>query len=156
MHPLLKKILDPPLIRLKSFDWLSHHGIENVYVRKIGWFEKRPGKYGVKLKVYRGVWKIEVREIETALDRTIIGECSHYPMTFVNQDPILITSNCLQGRIVWLQSSVSVVKANFKFHQTSSPRKFTAPFNNMRTLKFEAQPTNGFFAAVNQVFGGSS
>ena len=33
---------------------------------------------------------------------------------------------------------------------------FTAPFNNMRTLKFEAQPTNGFFAAVNQVFGGSS
>ena len=33
---------------------------------------------------------------------------------------------------------------------------FTAPFNNMRTLKFEGQPTNGFFAAVNQVFGGSS
>ena len=33
---------------------------------------------------------------------------------------------------------------------------FTAPFNNMRTLKFEAQPTNGFFAAVNEVFGGSS
>ena len=32
----------------------------------------------------------------------------------------------------------------------------TAPFNNMRTLKFKAQPTNGFFAAVNQVFGGSS
>ena len=32
----------------------------------------------------------------------------------------------------------------------------TAPFNNMRTLKFEAQPTNGFFAADNQVFGGSS
>ena len=33
---------------------------------------------------------------------------------------------------------------------------FTAPFNNMRTLKFEAQLTNGSFAAVNQVFGGSS
>ena len=33
---------------------------------------------------------------------------------------------------------------------------FTAPFNNMRTQKFKAQPTNGFFAAVNQVFGGSS
>ena len=32
----------------------------------------------------------------------------------------------------------------------------TAPFNNMRTVKFKAQPTNGFFAAVNQVFGGSS
>jgi len=26
----------------------------------------------------------------------------------------------------------------------------------MRTLKFEAQPTNAFFATVNQMFGGSS
>ena len=32
----------------------------------------------------------------------------------------------------------------------------TAPFNNMRTLKFKAQPTNVFFATVNQMFGGSS
>ena len=31
-----------------------------------------------------------------------------------------------------------------------------APFNNMRTLKFKAQPTNAFFATVNQIFGGSS
>ena len=33
---------------------------------------------------------------------------------------------------------------------------FTAPFNNMRTLTFKAQPTNAFFATVNQVFGDSS
>ena len=33
--------------------------------------------------------------------------------------------------------------------------RFTAPFNNMWTLKFKAQPTNTFFAAVNQMFGGS-
>jgi len=26
----------------------------------------------------------------------------------------------------------------------------------MRTLKFKAQPTNAFFATVNQMFGGSS
>ena len=26
----------------------------------------------------------------------------------------------------------------------------------MRTLKFKSQPTNSFFAAVNQMFGGSS
>ena len=26
----------------------------------------------------------------------------------------------------------------------------TAPFNNMQTLKFKAQPTNAFFATVNQ------
>ena len=32
----------------------------------------------------------------------------------------------------------------------------TAPFNNMRTLKFKAQRTNAFFATVNQIFGGSS
>ena len=29
-------------------------------------------------------------------------------------------------------------------------------FNNTRTLKLKAQPTNAFFAAINQVFGGSS
>ena len=32
----------------------------------------------------------------------------------------------------------------------------TAPFNNMRTLKFKAKPTNAFFATVNQLFGSSS
>ena len=31
-----------------------------------------------------------------------------------------------------------------------------APLNNMRTLKFEAQPTNAFFATVKQMFGGPS
>ena len=30
------------------------------------------------------------------------------------------------------------------------------PFKNMRTLTFKAQPTNAFFATVNQVFGDSS
>ena len=33
---------------------------------------------------------------------------------------------------------------------------FTAPFKNMRTLKFKARPTNEFFATVNQKFGGLS
>ena len=35
-------------------------------------------------------------------------------------------------------------------------RTFTAPFNNMRTLKFKVQPTNAFFATINQIFGGFS
>ena len=30
------------------------------------------------------------------------------------------------------------------------------PFNNMRTVKFKAQPTNAFFATVNQMVGSSS
>ena len=34
--------------------------------------------------------------------------------------------------------------------------EITALFNNTRTLKLKAQPTNAFLAAVNQVFGGSS
>ena len=33
-------------------------------------------------------------------------------------------------------------------------RRFTAVFNNMRTVKFKAQPTVTFFAAVNQISGG--
>ena len=36
------------------------------------------------------------------------------------------------------------------------PILLTAPFNNMQTQKFKAQPTNAFFATVNQMFGGSS
>ena len=34
--------------------------------------------------------------------------------------------------------------------------KLTALFNNTRSLKFKAQPTNALFATVNQMFGGSS
>ena len=33
---------------------------------------------------------------------------------------------------------------------------FTAPLNNMWTLKFKAHPTDVFFAAANQMFGSSS
>ena len=36
------------------------------------------------------------------------------------------------------------------------PGFVTAPFNNMRTPKFKAQPTNALFTAINQIFGGSS
>ena len=32
----------------------------------------------------------------------------------------------------------------------------TAPFNDMGTLKSKVQPTNTFFATVNQMFGGFS
>ena len=42
---------------------------------------------------------------------------------------------------------------NGKF--TMDFRGFTALFNNMRTLKFKAQPTNAFFATVNQIFSDS-
>ena len=39
---------------------------------------------------------------------------------------------------------------------SKSKSGFTAPFNNMRTLKFKAQLTNAFFPTVNRMFGGSS
>ena len=40
--------------------------------------------------------------------------------------------------------------------QSCAGSNVTAPFNNMRTPTFKAQPTNAFFATVNQVFGDSS
>ena len=44
------------------------------------------------------------------------------------------------------------------FHRSwcTAKNKITAPFNNAQTLKFKAQPTNAFFATINQMFGGSS
>ena len=44
----------------------------------------------------------------------------------------------------------------FLFFLLISMTIITALFNNMRTLKLKAQPTNAFFATVNQMFGGSS
>ena len=40
---------------------------------------------------------------------------------------------------------------NFSVFLSSCSDTLTAPFNNMRTLKFKAQPTNAFFATVNQM-----
>ena len=40
--------------------------------------------------------------------------------------------------------------------QSNDEIELTAPFNNMRTLKLKAQPTNSFFATINQTFGCSS
>ena len=48
-------------------------------------------------------------------------------------------------------------KVQYSRNQAIKPGKqLTAPFNNMRTLKFKAQPTNAFFATVNQMLAGSS
>ena len=41
-------------------------------------------------------------------------------------------------------------------HHHGRQSSLTALFNKMRTLKFKSQPTNTFFATVNQMFGGSS
>ena len=45
---------------------------------------------------------------------------------------------------------------NLKFLQSTTVTNITAPFNNIRTPEFKAQPTNAFFTTVNQLFGGSS
>ena len=50
-----------------------------------------------------------------------------------------------------------VAGINFATHRALNKTMFiTALFNNMRTLKFKSRPTNAFFAAVNQMFGGFS
>ena len=52
--------------------------------------------------------------------------------------------------------NVSAVDETDPSKPSGKKQTITAPFNNMRTLKFKAQPTNSFFATVNQMFGGSS
>ena len=83
---------------------------------------------------------------------------------------------CLGNSRVWRQllfivslfAMVTLQKHDVDYILRTSPEKtvpgrnlqtvtdLTAPFNNTRTLKFKAQPTNAFFATVNQMFGGSS
>jgi len=53
-----------------------------------------------------------------------------------------------------LHSNYSISKKNLTLSEEAF--HITAPFNNMRTLKFKAQLTNAFFATVNQMSGGSS
>ena len=65
-----------------------------------------------------------------------------------------------------LQRKSVQTKPSFGGRQSSPPpyrpyakftkKSLTAPFNNMRTLKFKAQPTNAFFRYRQQKFGGSS
>ena len=70
---------------------------------------------------------------------------------------------CVLFRSAWSAESLALVETCHAQAQNQigipmrvQSVKFTALFNNMRTLKFEALPTNAVFAAVNQVFGGSS
>ena len=52
-------------------------------------------------------------------------------MTFVNQDPILITSNSLQGRIVWLQSRVDI---HLYYNVAESQRRSSAQHKHFLNL----------------------
>ena len=53
----------------------------------------------------------------------------------------------------WPLNRVSTVFADICRHLYV---QLTSPFNKMRILKLKAQPTNVFFATVNQILGGSS
>ena len=82
--------------------------------------------------------------------RTFLGAC----VLFARWDLGLFQMSCFCH---------AKLKAGFKGWQmcgrsmvSESNFWIIAPFNNMRTLKFKAQPTNAFFATVNQMFGGSS
>ena len=64
-------------------------------------------------------------------------------------------------RILWqnklVESNISYESEDQETEKTlGSQYTLTAPFNNMGTLKFKAQPTNAFFATVNRIFCGSS
>ena len=53
--------------------------------------------------------------------------------------------------VYWRRWLLQVSHLFFKFNICF----LTAPLNNMRIQTFKAQPTNAFFANVNQMFGGS-
>ena len=63
-------------------------------------------------------------------------------------------SCALNSQVLALNVMFTIWKSTFEYKNRFFA--FTAPFNNMRTLTFKAQPTNAFFATVNQVFGDSS
>ena len=56
----------------------------------------------------------------------------------------------------FLRKRLNLEKMPKTSHINHTNGLLSAPFNNTRTLKFKAQPTNAFFATVNQMFGGSS
>ena len=57
----------------------------------------------------------------------------------------------------WQDNAILLAQDYLLCSAKNFPKSYiTAPFNNMQTLKFKAQPTNAFFATINQVFGGSS
>ena len=81
-----------------------------------------------------------------------------------------IKSRHLKKQYKWFQGieiKMSIYTCSFPFSpkwvcdncrmqmQTFTLVSVTAPFNNMRTLKFKAQSTNAFFATVNQMLAGS-
>lgn len=57
--------------------------------------------------------------------------------------------------LAWLGKFIKLMKNVQKAaHNGVTTGDITVVFNNMRTLKFKAQPTVKFFAAVNQISGG--
>ena len=66
--------------------------------------------------------------------------------------------SCRLSSLTDYLTSLGTVPATCVFAYTRSGLSpLTTPFNNMRTLKFKAQPTDAFFATVNHnlMFGGS-
>ena len=58
--------------------------------------------------------------------------------------------------MIYLQLFLAYMASKSSQLQFALNTVFTALFNNTRTLRLKAKPTNAFFATVNQVFGVSS
>ena len=86
--------------------------------------------------------------LETELLQMLAEESTLTPPPYVEGESDQITVTKAETTEAGL---LSLKKARFLMINS-----LTAPFNNMRTLKFQAQPTNASFATVNQMFGGSS
>ena len=53
---------------------------------------------------------------------------------------------------LWDNKLESCIKFSKLMRTMQNYKYFTAPFNNMWTLKFKAQPKNAFFTIINQMF----
>ena len=69
---------------------------------------------------------------------------------------VLCTFFSLQKKEMTIKLWMRIIHSNPNYLFRRPYYVFTALFNNMRTRTFEGRPTNAFFAAVNQMFGGSS
>ena len=92
--------------------------------------------------IFRFPWEFEIAGFSSIDNR------AHRKRSFILILVLLCATARSNNKNFWNRILPPLLKSVFALLRLS--------FNNMRTLKFKAQPTNAFFASVNQVFGGSS
>ena len=90
-------------------------------------------------------------DIQGLYEQTYLENRTEVEFFFRDLPALKVTKTSVRGKF-WARKSLRSLVRHRKFLGFH----YIAPFNNMRTLTFKAQPTNAFFATVNQMSGGSS